>query len=161
MKPNPRTFSQRSDAGEMISRADAETFFKTYAKVFNDAIAGDVGLDHVAAIYSTGFVSVTPAGVMVGENGQRLKEVMKKGFEAYRAIGTKKMTCVGVTVMPIDQDHCVAKVQWSGDYERKNKDRLTIDFEVSYLVERRDGDLKVFGWIAGDEQAEFRKHGLL
>lgn len=38
---------------------------------------------------------------------------------------------------------------------------ITIDFEVSYLLERRDGKLKVFGWISGDEQAEFRKHGLL
>lgn len=145
----------------MIAKADVETFFKAYEKVYNDAIAGNVDLNGVAGNYATGFVSVTPAGVMVGENGQQLKEAMKKGFEAYRAIGTKKMTCAGVTIMHIDQDHCVAKVQWSGDYERKNKDRLTIDFEVSYLVERRDGNLKVFGWIAGDEQAEFRKHGLL
>ncbi|WP_246505816.1 hypothetical protein [Mesorhizobium silamurunense] len=98
---------------------------------------------------------------MVGENGQQLRDMMKKGFDSYRAMGSKTMTCADVSVTPIDQDHCVAKVQWSGEYERKNKERLTIDFEVDYLVERRDGRLKVFGWIAGDEQAEFKRHGLL
>jgi hypothetical protein len=112
-------------------------------------------------MYSTGFVSVTPAAVMVGENGQQLKDIMKKGFEAYRAIGTRRMTCVDVSVMPINQDHCVAEVNWSGDYERKDGSPVTIDFAVNYLVEKRDGKLKVFGWIAGDEQAEFRKHGLM
>ncbi|MET3595635.1 MULTISPECIES: nuclear transport factor 2 family protein [Mesorhizobium] len=144
----------------MISKTDAETFFKTYEKVYRDAIAGNVNLNDVAGNYSTGFVSVTPAGVMVGENGQQLKDIMKKGFEAYRAMGSKKMTCKEVSVTPIDQDHCVAKVQWSGEYERKDKSPVTIDFEVDYLLERRDGSLKVFGWIAGDEQAEFKKHGL-
>ncbi|MDX8448954.1 nuclear transport factor 2 family protein [Mesorhizobium captivum] len=145
----------------MISETDAETFFKTYEKIYNEAIAGNVNLNDVAANYSTGFVSVTPAGVMVGENGKQLKDIMKKGFEAYRAMGSKKMICKEVSVTPIDQDHCVAKVQWSGEYERKDKSPVTIDFEVDYLVERRDGRLKVFGWISGDEQAEFKKHGLL
>ncbi|WP_244730329.1 hypothetical protein [Mesorhizobium sp. 113-3-3] len=55
----------------------------------------------------------------------------------------------------------MAKVQWSGDYERKDGSALPIDFKVDYLIERRDGRLKVFGWISGDEQAEFRKHGLI
>ncbi|WP_322414253.1 hypothetical protein [Mesorhizobium huakuii] len=98
---------------------------------------------------------------MVGENGQQLKDIMKKGFEAYRAIGSKKMTCTGVSVTSIDQDHCVAEVKWSGDYERKDGKPVIIDFAINYMVEKRDGDLKVFGWIAGDEQAEFRKHGLI
>ncbi|MBZ9850101.1 nuclear transport factor 2 family protein [Mesorhizobium sp. CA14] len=145
----------------MIAKADVQKFFKTYEKVYNDAIADNVDMDDVGALYSTGFVSVTPAGIMAGENGQQLKDTMKKGFEAYRALGSKRMTCKDVSVTPIDQDHCVAKVQWSGDYERKEKRPVTIDSEVDYLVERRDGSLKVFGWISGDEQAEFKKHGLL
>jgi hypothetical protein len=138
-----------------------QKFFKTYEKIYNDAIAGNADLDDVGDMYSTGFVSVTPAAVMVGENGQQLKDIMKKGFEAYRAIGSRRMTCVDVSVMPIDQDHCVAEVNWSGDYERKDGSPVTIDFAINYLVEQRDGDLKVFGWIAGDEQAEFRKHSLM
>ena len=145
----------------MVAKADVQKFFKTYEKIYNDAIAGKADLDDVGDMYSTGFVSVTPAAVVVGENGQQLKDIMKKGFEAYRAIGTRRMTFVDVSVMPINQDHCVAEVNWSGDYERKDGSPVTIDFAINYLVEQRDGDLKVFGWIAGDEQAEFRKHGLL
>ncbi|MGX5846780.1 nuclear transport factor 2 family protein [Mesorhizobium sp. PL10] len=145
----------------MVAKADVQKFFKAYEKIYNDAIADKVDLNDVADKYSAGFVSVTPAAVMVGENGQQLKTIMKKGFEAYRAIGSKKMTCTDVSVTSIDQDHCVAKVSWSGDYERKDGKPVTIDFAISYLVEKRDGALKVFGWISGDEQAEFRKHGLM
>lgn len=145
----------------MVAKADVQRFFKAYAKIYNDGIAGTVDMDDVGDMYSAGFVSVTPAGVMVGENGQKLKDIMKKGFEAYRAMGSKTMTCEDVSVAPIDRDHCVAKVAWSGVYERKDGRPVTIDFTVDYLVERRDGRLKVFGWISGDEQAEFEKHGLL
>ncbi|WP_027166506.1 hypothetical protein [Mesorhizobium sp. WSM3224] len=145
----------------MVAKADVQKFFKAYERVYNDAIVGNFDMDDFGDMYSSGFVSVTPAGVMVGENGQQLKDIMKKGFEAYRAMGSKAMTCKDVAVTPIDEGHCVAKVRWSGDYERKDRSHVTIDFEVDYLVERRDGSLKVFGWIAGDEQAEFRKHGLL
>ncbi|UCI23597.1 nuclear transport factor 2 family protein [Mesorhizobium sp. B2-8-5] len=145
----------------MVAKADVQKFFKTYEKVYNDAIAGNVDMDDFGAMYSTGFVSVTPVGVMVGENGKKFQDTMRKGFEAYRAMGSKTMTCKDVSVTAIDQDRCVAKVEWSGEYERKDKRLVTIDFEVDYLVERRQGSLKVFGWIAGDEQAEFNKHGLL
>ncbi|TPJ47174.1 nuclear transport factor 2 family protein [Mesorhizobium sp. B2-7-1] len=145
----------------MIAKADVQKFFKAYEKVYNDAIDGNANLDDFENMYSTGFVSVTSAGVMAGENGQQFKDMMEKGFEAYRAMGSRTMTCKDVSMTPIDQDHCVAKVQWSGQYEPKGKGLVTIDFEVDYLVERRDGRLKVFGWIAGDEQAEFKKNGLL
>ena len=145
----------------MVAKADVQKFFKAYEKIYNDAIAGNVDLNDVADKYSAGFVSVTPAAVMVGENGQQLKDMMGKGFEAYRAIGSRKMTCADVSVTPIDQDHCVAEVNWSGDYQRKDRKPVTIDFAINYLVEKRDGDLKVFGWISGGEQAEFRKHGLM
>ncbi|MDX8493372.1 nuclear transport factor 2 family protein [Mesorhizobium sp. VK22B] len=118
----------------MAAKADVQKFFKAYEKVYNDAIAGNFDIDDFGEMYSSGFVSVTPAGVMVGENGQQLKDIMKKGFEAYRAMGSKKMICREVSVTPIDHDHCVAKVQWSGEYERKDKSPVTIDFEVDYLV---------------------------
>ncbi|MEI9416741.1 nuclear transport factor 2 family protein [Mesorhizobium sp. Cs1321R2N1] len=145
----------------MIAKAEVAKFFGAYAEFYNDALLSDAGLKDVADIYSSAFISVTPGGVMAGENGKQLIEIMKKGFEGYRAMGAGKMTCRDVSVTPIDQDHCVAKVQWSGEYQNKKAALITIDFEVSYLLERRDGKLKVFGWISGDEQAEFRKHGLL
>lgn len=145
----------------MVAKADVRKFFKVYEKIYNDAIADTVDLNDVADMYSAGFVSVTPAAVIVGENGEQLKAIMTKGFEAYRALGSKRMTCKEVSVTPVDQDHCVAEVNWAGDYERKDGSPVTIDFAVNNLVEKRDGKLKVFGWISGDEQAEFRKHGLL
>ncbi|RUX03618.1 MAG: nuclear transport factor 2 family protein [Mesorhizobium sp.] len=137
----------------MIAETEVAKFFAAYAEFYNDALLPEADLKGVADIYSSAFISVTPGAVMAGENGKQLIEIMKKGFEGY--------TCKDVSVTPIDRDHCVAKVQWAGEYQNKKAALITIDFEVSYLLERRDGKLKVFGWISGDEQAEFRKHGLL
>ncbi|RWC86504.1 MAG: nuclear transport factor 2 family protein [Mesorhizobium sp.] len=145
----------------MIAETEVAKFFAAYAEFYNDALLPEADLKDVADIYSSAFISVTPGAVMAGENGKQLIEIMKKGFEGYRTIGAGKMTCKDVSVTPIDRDHCVAKVQWAGEYQNKKAALITIDFEVSYLLERRDGKLKVFGWISGDEQAEFRKHGLL
>src|SRR5690349_2974989 len=118
----------------MVAKADVQEFFKTYEKVYNDAIAGNADMDNFGEMYSSGFVSVTPAGVMAGENGEQFRNIMKNGFEPYRAMGSKTMTCKDVSVTAIDQDRCVAKVQWSGEYERKDKSTVIIDFEVDYLV---------------------------
>lgn len=103
----------------MVAKADVRKFFKVYEKIYNDAIADTVDLNDVADMYSAGFVSVTPAAVMVGENGEQLKAIMTKGFEAYRALGSKRMTSKEVSVTPVDQDHCVAEVNWAGDYEAR------------------------------------------
>ena len=35
-----------------------------------------------------------------------------------------------------------------------------IDFDVHYLVQKLDGEAKVFGWVSGDEQALLKKHGI-
>ncbi|MCF6122487.1 MULTISPECIES: hypothetical protein [Mesorhizobium] len=64
----------------MVAKADVRKFFKVYEKIYNDAIADTVDLNDVADMYSAGFVSVTPAAVMVGENGEQLKAIMTKGF---------------------------------------------------------------------------------
>ncbi len=65
-----------------------------------------------------------------------------------------------VRISPIDEHHCVAHVVWTSIYARKGQPDVTIDFDVHYLVQKLDGEPKIFGWVSGDEQEVLKKHGV-
>jgi len=66
-----------------------------------------------------------------------------------------------VRLCPLNEHHCVAHVAWTETYARKDQADVAIDFDVHYFVQKRDGEPKVFGWGAGDEQALLRKYGII
>lgn len=141
--------------------ASVRAFFERYASLFNRALAGEADMDEVATLYAPEFVAASPAGVVAGKNDEHLRQVMAQGYERYRAIGTKGMRVRDVRLSPIDEHHCLAHVAWTATYSRKDLPDVTIDFEVHYLVQQLGGEPRVFGWIAGDEEALLREHGIV
>lgn len=141
--------------------ASVRAFFERYESFFNRALAGDMDMGEVAALYAPAFIAASPAGVMTGENDEKLRQAMAQGYAHYRAIGTKEMRIRDVRMSPMDAHHCVAHVAWMATYARKDRSKVAIDFEVHYLVQKLDGDPKVFGWVAGDEQALLKEHGII
>jgi len=137
------------------------TFFERYERLFNRALAGDVEMDEVAALYASEFIAASPAGVVSGKNDSQLRQVMSQGYASYRAMGTKEMRIRNITLSPIDDLHCVAHVAWTATYGREIEEDVAIDFEVHYFVQKLDHEPRVFGWVSGDEQALLRKHGIL
>ncbi|MCD6672151.1 MAG: DUF4440 domain-containing protein [Burkholderiaceae bacterium] len=136
-------------------------FFERYESCFNQSLRGDMDTDEVAALYASEFIAASPAGVMAGKNDDQLKQVMAQGFARYRAIGTKEMRIRNVRLSSIDDCHCVAHVAWTATYARNDQPDVAMDFDVHYLVQKLDGEPKVFGWISGDEQALLVKHGII
>lgn len=134
--------------------------FERYAKLNAEGLAGTVDLDEVAGLYASDFISATPAGVLGGKNDAALKDVMAKGFERQRAIGTGSMVIRHLRMTMIDDLHCIAHVAWTGAYARPEGPDVKIDFEVHYLVQVINGAAKVFGWISGDETAVLKQHGI-
>ena len=135
--------------------------FERYESFFNRALAGKADMGEVAALYSPAFIAASPAGVMTGENDKKFQQTMAQGYAHYRAIGTKEMRIRNVGTSLIDAHHCVAHVAWTATYGRKGRPDVTIDFEVHYLVQKLDREPKVFGWVAGDEQALLKRHGII
>ena len=135
-------------------------FFKRCQDFFRQGLKNEADMEQVALSYATAFIAASPAGVMAGQNDEQLKQVMRQGFERYRQLGTKDMTLRGVRIDPIDEHHCLAHVAWTATYARKNQPDTVIDFDVHYLVQKLDGEAKVFGWISGDERALLKKHGI-
>jgi hypothetical protein len=135
--------------------------FERYERVFNRSLGGDMDMDEVASLYASDFIAASPAGVTTGKNDDQLKRVMAEGYARYRAIGTKEMRIRNVVLTPLDEHHCVAHVAWRATYARQDEADVTIDFDLHYFVQKLDGAPKVFGWVAGDEQALLRKHGII
>lgn len=140
--------------------AEVRNLFERYERFFRQALAGTADMDEVASLYASDFIAASPAGVMSGKNDEELERAMAQGYEHYRAIGTKEMHIRHLRLSPIDESHCVAHVAWTATYRGANKPDTDIDFDVHYLVQVLDGDAKVFGWVAGDEQALLKKHGI-
>jgi len=136
-------------------------FFERYASLFKQSLGEDIDMDKVASLYASDFIAASPAGVMTGKNGDQLKQVMEQGYARYRAIGTKEMQIRNVGLSPIDEHHCVAHVAWTATYARQDQADVAIDFDVHYLVQKLDGEPKIFGWVSGDEQALLRQHGII
>ncbi len=136
-------------------------FFERYASVFKRSLDGDIDMDQVAALYASEFIAASPAGVTTGKNDDQLKQTMAQGYARYRAMGVKEMRIRDVRLSPMDEFHCVAHVAWTAIYARKGQPDAAIDFDVHYLVQKLDGETKVFGWVSGDEQALLRQHGIV
>jgi hypothetical protein len=147
--------------GEEMIEASVRKLFERYEGLFNQALGGDTDVQEVAALYASCFISATPTGIMTGRNNDQLKQVMAQGYARYRAMGTKEMRLRNVRLSPIDEHHCVAHVEWTATYARKDQPDVAIDFEVHYFVRTLHGKSKVFGWVSGDEQAVLKEHGII
>ena len=141
--------------------ATVRKLFERYERSFNEALGGETDMREVASLYTSRFISATPSGVMTGKNNDHLREVMAQGYARYRAIGTKAMRIRNLRLSTIDEQHCVAHVEWSATYARNEQPDVVLDFDVHYFVRTADGKAKIFGWVSGDEQALLREHGII
>lgn len=135
--------------------------FERYERLFGQALAGEVDMAEIAALYASDFIAASPAGVRSGSNDEQLRQVMAQGYAHYRDIGTRAMRIRGIRISPIDEHHCVAHVAWTATYARHDLAETAVDFEVHYLVQVLDGVGKVFGWVSGDEQALLKQRGIV
>jgi hypothetical protein len=140
--------------------AAIKAFFERYEAFTNRALAKPVDVRECAAFFASDFIAATPAGIMGGKNDDSLVAAMEQGYRHYRDIGTKEMEIADIRLMPIDERHVLVNVDWKAVYRRTDAPNLTIDFVVHYLVRHGEEQPKIFGWIAGDEDALLRKHGI-
>ncbi|WP_139793164.1 nuclear transport factor 2 family protein [Ensifer aridi] len=135
-------------------------FFERYESMANRVLAGEMDVGATTFAFASDFIAASPAGVMTGKNDENLKASMESGYARYRAIGTKELRIRKTSITPIDALHFLVRVDWRPIYDVKDRPDVTIDFEVHYLVQMRDGEPKIFGWISGDEEAVLKEHGI-
>lgn len=148
-------------AAEMkLMDAEAKALFARYQRLFEKGLSGDIDAREVAAIYSPAFIAASPAGFFTGKNDDALLQVMKEGYARYRQTGMKSMRLRDIRLSVIDDRHCVAHIGWTANYARRGQSDVAIEFDVHNLIQKLDGEPKIFGWVAGDEQELLRQHGI-
>src|SRR5690606_18168747 len=57
--------------------------------------------------------------------------------------------------------HDMVRPYFHADYKKKNDEALPIEFDVVYMLQRREGGPKIFAVVAGDEMGIYRRYGLV
>ncbi len=144
-----------------MTREILEKFFRRYEAFFMKSLYEKVDGEEMAKLYAPEFIAASPYGVMTGRNNGDFRQALSAGYEQYRKIGTKGMYVREVKMIPIDEMHCIADVAWTASYEKENGRTIDIDFDVHYLMQEKDSELCIFGWITGDEQALLKEYGVM
>ena len=154
-------FGKRKFGGVIMTKDMLEKFFQRYGHFFMKSLGGEIDGDEMAELYAPEFIAASPIGVRVGKNNAEFREALSGGYAQYRKLGTKGMRVRGVEMLPMDALHCVAKVAWTASYEVASKQQVDIDFDVYYLMQERNGKLRIFGWISGNEQELLKEYGVV
>lgn len=141
-------------------RPDFELFFRTYSDLYNRALGDDPDYDAIAARFSSCFVAAGAEGVRCGENDGEFRAALERSYAFYRKIGTKRMSALRCETVEIDAAHFMVKVFYRAGYAKPGAP-VTIDFDVTYLLETTQGEPKIFAFIAGDEMDAYRRAGLI
>ena len=145
-----------------MRQPDYEKFFSDYIDVFNRSMKDGVDADAIRASYAEYFVTAGVGGVVQGgANDEKYAEVLQQGAGFYQAIGLQGMALLKVDVMPIDDEHDMVRPYFRADYRKQEREPVSIEFDVVYMLQRRDGAPRIFALVAGDEMALYRKNGLV
>ena len=141
---------------------DYDRHFRDYAAAFERSLGAAVDTPAIRGFFAEVFIAAGVDGsVRTGANDDGFERKLKEGYAFYKAIGTKKMRVERVDAEPLYQGHDRVRVHYRAEYERRDGSRVGIPFDLVYLLQRRDGGPKIFAFIAGDEMALYRRHGLV
>lgn len=141
---------------------DYEEFFREYAKAYERSLGESVDVAAIRGFFAEAFVSASVGGqVAAGANDETFEEALKRGYGFYKAIGTTSMKIDRVESEALYENHDRVRVFYSAGYRKRDGTKVSIPFDVLYLLQRRSGGPKIFGFIAGDEMAVYIKHGLV
>ncbi len=142
---------------------EIKTFFDQYIVRMNRALATSpkIDIDGMLSAFFDFFIEATPKEVRYQKNDEQLRTQLRDSVDFYRKIGTKSMNIRELETIMLDSVHSIVKVRWSAFYMKKEGETLTLYFNVTYLLRVVEGVIKIFGYIAGDEQKLYKENGLL
>ena len=143
--------------------AKAKALFQDYSRRSNAALRdpADADIDALADAFAGHFVGANPKGVMGGAKDESFPATLRRGFEAYRAMGGTRFEIVGLETEALDDFHVMVRADWEFDYARPRDGATgTIAFRNIYFVNFAGGEPKIFAWITPDEAQAMKDHGL-
>jgi Domain of unknown function (DUF4440) len=132
-----------------------DRFFSRYAELsmgpHPEALAG---------VYAPTFIVAGPEGSHAFANDGDFLEWLRQIAAFNREHGMRTLTVVSIRHIELSPLHTLATVTWGARFD-KTGDRM-IEFAISYLLEKSDGDWRILSYISRtDQNAEMAKEGLL
>jgi hypothetical protein len=147
---------------EPIQQHEVEKFFNRYETRFNEALrGGEPDIDGTVDSFSSHFIEASPLGVMAGKNDEQFRDAIRQGWASYRQMGILSMEILSKQITILDDYHAMVKIHWNSNFVRKNNTPGEIDFDVFYLVQKKDDRVQIFAYITGDEQQALKDQGLI
>ena len=143
--------------------AKTRALFEDYSRRSDAALRdpAGAGVDALADVFAGHFVGSNPLGIAGGVKDASFPAVLKKGFEAYRAMGGTRFEIVHIEVEELDGFHALVRADWEFDYVRPRDGATgTIAFRNIYFVSFAGGEPEIFAWITPDEAQAMKDHGL-
>jgi hypothetical protein len=168
-KPTPADISAMLQQGNRtipaprrccIMKPDFDQYFRVYTDLYNQALTAEPDYEAIMAHFATCFIAAGPDGVRCGENDETFHNALKQGYDFYRKIGAKRMSVRRCETTKIDDTHAMVRVFYSADYDKNGKP-ITIYFDLTYMIDHAADAPKIFAFVAGDEMAVFKQHGLI
>lgn len=145
-----------------MSSPDYESLFRDYAAAYQRSLGEVVDSQAIRAFFAEVFMAVSTTGsVKSANNDDEFKQTLEKGFAFVKSIGTQSMAVERVEVQALCEAHDSVRVFYHAGYRRADGHKLDIQFDVTYLLQRREEEAKIFAFIAGDEMALYKQHGLI
>jgi hypothetical protein len=141
-------------------KPDFDQFFRTYADLYNQALTGEPDYEAIVAHFAKCFIAAGPNGIQCGENDETFRNALEQGYAFYRKIGTKRMSVRRCEVTEIDGAHAMVRVFYCADYDKDGK-AISIDFDLTYMIDHGASEPKIFAFVTGDEMVAFKQHGLI
>lgn len=146
------------DMDTNLDKIDA--FFTAYANRFNDFLSeGRLDIAETANTFAPCFVEASPLGVQCMSNDDNFRQLLPKGCDFYKSIGTRSMRITSRQITALDDYHAMAKINWESIY-MKEDGLIELRFDVHYFVQLLHGTIKIFAYITGDEQKLLQENGL-
>ncbi len=146
-----------------MTAPDYEAWFCAYADAYTRSLDGEVEVETIRGYFAETVLALGVDGTLnpatVADAG--FADGLVQMYDFARAIGTRRMSVERVEVSPLYDNHDRVRVFYKADYRKPDGTALTIPFDLVYLVQRRKTGPAIFAFIAGDEMAEYRRHGLV
>lgn len=148
--------------GGALNGTGLRSIFRAYADAYNRSLGDSVDVEGIRASFADCFVAAGPDVVNCGRNDDSFVATLQQGYAFYRSIGTKHIDVRRLVPIAIDDRHHMVKVFYTASYEKAGTgEPMAIEFDVTYLLQTRDGASKIFAFVAGDEMGLYRRYGLV
>lgn len=120
--------------------------FAEYEKAFNE-----LDFERQAHCFADVFMLAGPRGV-IAERKPRFLKNANRAAAYYRSLGHTSARLISLEEAPLTSEFSMVKIHWGVTF-RKTGDRL-IEFDLSYLVQRTEGEPKIILAIAHQDEVQ-------